>query len=42
MECNRYMTDDRNQNPGKSISKKNPSFVIMIIVKKQLYIITCS
>ena len=34
------MTDDRNQKSGNLVSKKIPNFVIMIIVKKQLYIIT--
>ena len=41
MEYNRYMTDDRNQKSGESISKKILNFVIMIIAKKQLYIIIC-
>ena len=39
MEYNRYMTNDRNQKSGESISKKIPNFVIMIIAIKQLYII---
>ena len=39
MEYNRYMTDDKNQNLGERIFKKNPNFVIMIIAIKQLYII---
>ena len=30
MRCNTYMTDDRNQNPGESISKKNTNFVTII------------
>ena len=33
MGYNRYMTDERNQKSGESISKKIPNFVITIIVK---------
>ena len=41
MKYNSYMTGDRNQNLGGTISKKIPNFVIIIIAKKQLYIIIC-
>ena len=33
MIFNRYMTDDRNQKSGESISKKIPNFVIIRIAK---------
>ena len=39
LKYNWYMTDDRNRKSGNPVSKKNPKFVIMIIVIKQLYII---
>ena len=42
MRYNRYMIDDQNQKSWKSISKKIPNFVIMIIAIKQLYVILCS
>ena len=41
MKYNRYMTDDRNHKSGKVFPKKIPNFVIMIIAKKQQYIIIC-
>ena len=41
MEYNRYMTDDRNQKSGESISKKNSKFCNDDNCKKQLYMIIC-
>ena len=41
MEYNRYMTGDRNQNLGESISKKNSKYCNYDNCKKQLYIIIC-
>ena len=40
MEYNRYITDDRHQKSGESMSKKNSKFCNYNNCKKQLYTIT--